>query len=43
MSFLDIKKAFDAVKRSKVWEALVKIEIPNGLIERIRETQKSIH
>ncbi|KAL1446149.1 hypothetical protein WDU94_012366 [Cyamophila willieti] len=42
MAFLDIKKAFDAVRRIKVWEALQHARIDKSIIERIADLYQNI-
>lgn len=36
--FTDLKAAFDRVDRSKLWEAMKKTDIFEGLIEKIQES-----
>ncbi|KAI5715485.1 hypothetical protein M8J77_016861 [Diaphorina citri] len=42
IAFLDIKKAFDAIKREKVWEALNNVGVSMNMISRITEMYQGI-
>ncbi|KAI5754231.1 hypothetical protein M8J77_006965 [Diaphorina citri] len=42
IAFLDIKKAFDAIVRVKVWEALKNIGVKQDIIDRIAEMYRGI-
>ena len=35
MIFTDLEKAYDNVRRDKVWEALINMQVPESLIKRI--------
>uniref|UniRef100_A0A8D8LKZ5 Craniofacial development protein 2 n=2 Tax=Cacopsylla melanoneura TaxID=428564 RepID=A0A8D8LKZ5_9HEMI len=42
MAFLDIKKAFDAVRRTKVWDALQHAGINKHMVDRIQDLYQDI-
>ena len=35
MIFIDLEKAYDNVRRDKVWEALINMQVPESLMRRI--------